>query len=587
MDLCTDEDIRKLLIQFLNNAPPTTPSNVNGSKRDDKSPHPLFVSQTPPSHNISRRRPRRQVNSFVITPSTSQVTEKKSSSESVHDDQSPGNKEVGGAVRSHPLKPVQLKLETNGENIENNENNTSNDNNNSGNGDGVLITESTTVSQPNACTDSVIHVHVSTSDQSTTVSSTLYQSTAEQHTVVQSTIEQPPMVQSNIDQSTINRPTIDQSKSIKVAMPVLVHDNNNTDDGDDNTEDEVFQVEAPAKLDPEECSPEVPSSPVDAMESMDVSLSVVQSGVGGPNTTVEPSLDSLEDQSTKDQPESQTQSPINGSQSPVTGSQSLTDSSQSPKESLTDGSHFPVDATGHKDEAVSSLIVNISIDKVHLLTSTNSNHTSPLGPPDARSGDIDTDVCSLSITSGGVSNVKDIDNSNVGDDLKKGGESIIKDKPVQDTMTLLPDDEDSISTVVSFSTSLPLVFSSRASSRSQSPAPSLSPTTADHAPFTTTPTPSTLLINTVKSGLPLRRGRSEEPPSSNYKSVNLSNGRHQLKSPPSIAVASSMVKSPPAVAENERPVGECIIVVLLPRLLSLQVHVHVHVALQCLFYKNR
>ncbi|XP_019852078.1 PREDICTED: probable serine/threonine-protein kinase nek3 isoform X2 [Amphimedon queenslandica] len=568
LDLCTDEHVRNLLIKFLDNAPPTTPSNVNGNKRDDKLPHPLFVSQTPPSHNISRRRPRRQGNSFVMTPPTSQVTKKKSSSESVHDNQSPGNKEAGGAVRSHPLKPVQLKLETNGESFENNENNTSDDNNNNDNIDGVLITESTTGSQSNACTDSVIHV--STNDQSTT-ESTVDQSTTEQPTVVQSTIEQPPIVQSTIDQSTnnqstidqsttnqstINRPSIDQSQSVSITMPVIVHDNNNTDDGDDNTEDDVFQVEAPAKLGPEERSPEGLSSPMDTVESMDVSLSVLQSGVGGSNATVDRSFNSLEDQSTVDQPESQTQSPKNGSQSPVTGSQSPTDASQSPKESFSDESKFPVDATGCKDQAVSSLIVNISIDKVHLLTSTDSNRTCPLSPSDAGSGNIDTDVCSLSITSGGVSNVKDIDDPNQGDDLKKGGASS-DDKAVQDTMTLLPDDEDSMSTVVSFSTSLPLVFSSRASSRSQSPAPSLSPMATDHTPLTATPTPSTLLINSLKSGLPLRRGRSEEPPSSNYKSAHFSDGRHQLKSPPSIAVASSsMVKSPPPVAESERSVDD-------------------------------
>ena len=563
LDLCTDEDVRNILLQFLNNAPPTTPSNVNGNKRNDKSPHPLFVSQTPPSHNISRRRPRRQVNSFVITPPTNQVKKKKNSTENVHGDQSPENKEVGGVLRPHPLKPVQLKLETNGENIENDAV-TSNDNidksgyfttGSQSNTDSVISTndQSTCVTHASSIQSTTDE---STTDQSTTVLSTIDQSTAEQPTIVQSTIEQPSVVESATEQS-----SIDQSSSVNITMPIVVHDSD-----DNNNEDDVFPLEAPAKLDPEEHLPDGRSSLVDGMRSVDIPQFVVQSTMDGSKTTGDKSLNSLDDQSSMHQPESQTQSPKIGTQSTVDGSQSLMDGNQSPVESPMDVNQSPVDATSPMDEKVSSLIVNISIDKIHLLMSNDSNHTSPLSLRDAGSGNIDTDGCSLSITSGGVSNVKDIDNVNVnngGEGVKEGGDNN-EDKLVEDTMKLLPDDEDSMSTVVSFSTSLPLVFGSRASSRSQSPAPSLSPTVPDPTPIATTPTPSSLLINTVKSGLPLRRGRSEEPPSLNYKSVHLSDGRYQLKSPPSIAIASSsMVKSPPTLTENERSVGEYMYIIVI------------------------
>ena len=170
-------------------------------------------------------------------------------------------------------------------------------------------------------------------------------------------------------------------------------------------------------------------------------------------------------------------------------------------------------------QAVSSLVVSIMLNEITLkIGNNNDNLADPTceqkdfqetpeptesslltrnGSEDVTSPNIDSSspvTRSVSVVSGAVRRVSSIDDESACSeflDLPSAFQEILIHR---DSNVLIDDDDnDSCSTVVSFSTSLPLVFGSRTPSRSQSPSRSLSP------PSLTTRLQSGLVTSSLKS----------------------------------------------------------------------------------------
>ena len=202
-------------------------------------------------------------------------------------------------------------------------------------------------------------------------------------------------------------------------------------------------------------------------------------------------------------------------------------------------------------EVVSSLVVSIMLNEITLKIGNISNDTlkdptskqtdlqetsepteSSLltrnGSEDVTSPNIDSSspvTRSVSVVSGAVRRVSSIDDESTCSEFPELP-STFQEILIQRESNVLVDDDDndSCSTVVSFSTSLPLVFGSRTPSRSQSPSRSLSP------PPLTTPLLSGLVTSSLRSkvdtGEPLEcakdqgHGLKKSPPTHNDNSAS-------------------------------------------------------------------
>lgn len=204
-------------------------------------------------------------------------------------------------------------------------------------------------------------------------------------------------------------------------------------------------------------------------------------------------------------------------------------------------------------EVVSSLVVSIMLNEITLKIGSISNDTvkdptskqtdsqetsepteSSLltrnGSEDVTSPNIDNSspvTRSVSIVSGAVRRVSSIGDESSCSEFPELPSALQEILIQRDSNVLVDDDDnDSCSTVVSFSTSLPLVFGSRTPSRSQSPSRSLSP------PSLTTPLLSGLVTSSLKSkadtGEPLECAKDQEhglkksPPTHNDNSASKS-----------------------------------------------------------------
>lgn len=202
-------------------------------------------------------------------------------------------------------------------------------------------------------------------------------------------------------------------------------------------------------------------------------------------------------------------------------------------------------------EVVSSLVVSIMLNEITLKVGNinNDTFTDPTceqkdfqemseqtesllltrnGSEDVTSPNIDSSspvTRSVSVVHGAVRRVSSIEDESACSEFPELPSALQEILIHKDSNVLVDDDDnDSCSTVVSFSTSLPLVFGSRTPSRSQSPNRSLSP------PPLTTPLLSGLVTSSLKSkvdtGEPLEcvkeqgHGLKKSPPTHNDNSAS-------------------------------------------------------------------
>ena len=653
LDVCSDDRIRSLLSEFLNKAHPTpSPHNLNGKGERKKnenaaemSPHPLYVTQTPPSHNLTRRRPRRQVANRPVTPPSSATKRRnkaKNSSGSYHSDQSSNSSDENEAMnerevlRPHPLKPVHLLAERNGDQMKDKEENIEDKEGSSEviaveerkeeEAEGIQeekeveqeikvvkeglalqqIKEDTiidTISKDEVATNGGANDSTTQNDSTLTTTTIAHSFTAtdkqvlageeqEQNlniTDIQSTTGDIQSATSDIQSTTsdIQSTTSDIQSTTGDIQSTTSNTNPSTSDAliqskvDDNVDDDHVSMDKSQSIDATHSSVIKPQSSLDAPQSsMDESQSLMDPATQSSVDAVD-EMDSFMDNNTQSMDAlndkvMELSQPLDVLCLPHEAHSSLLDDDKTVDNALVS---IKDDYSMDSPQESASLLIRISLNKLNKTTPTDTKPIpSPdpftkLPPPPERtgSGDISCEgsgECSVSIVSSIVHRVASIDSISTcsSTDEDKGGGRRGEGKDPnrgfdKEYILQLDEDEDSLSTVVSFSTSLPLVFSSRPSSRSHSPARSLSPVSLDHAPSSATPPLSSLLVTSVKSGGGIRRGRSEEPQVSrgiDRKQQSESKLHSSIKSPPptislrvkSPPVSKASLKSPPILSDS-------------------------------------
>ena len=648
LDVCSDDRIRSLLSEFLNKAHPTpSPHNLNGKGERKKnenaaemSPHPLYVTQTPPSHNLTRRRPRRQVANRPVTPPSSATKRRnkaKNSSGSYHSDQSSNSSDENEAMnerevlRPHPLKPVHLLAERNGEQMKEKEENMEDK---EGSSEVTAVEERKeedteeeekeieqeikvveegsalqqmeedtvidTISKDEMATNGGATDTTTQNDSTLTTATLTHSFTAagkqvlageeqEQNlniTDIQSTTSDIQSATSDIQSATsdIQSATSDIQTTTSGTNPTI-SDALIQSKVDDNVDDDHASLDKSQSMDATHSSVVKPQSSLDVPQSsMDESQSLMdavsQSSVDAHHLSVDES-DSFMDNDTQSMDASNDK--VMDSSQPLDmcllheGHSSLLDDDKTVDKAIASiKDEYSID----EPQESASLLISISLNKLNKTTPTDTKPIpSPdpftkLAPPPERtgSGDISCEgsgECSLSIVSSLVHRVASIDSISTcsstdedkGEEGRRGEGKDTNRGFDKEYILQLDEDEDSLSTVVSFSTSLPLVFSSRPSSRSHSPARSLSPVSLDHAPSSATPPLSSLLVTSVKSVGGIRRGRSEEPQVSrgiDRRQQAESKLHSSIKSPPptislrvkSPPVSKASLKSPPILSDS-------------------------------------
>ena len=664
LDVCSDDRIRSLLSEFLNKAHPTpSPHNLNGKGERKKnenaaemSPHPLYVTQTPPSHNLTRRRPRRQVANHPVTPPSSTTKRRnkaKNSSGSYHSDQSSNSSDENEAMnerevlRPHPLKPVHLLAERNGDQMKEKEENIEDKEGSSEvtaveerkeedtedikeekeieqeinvveEGSALQQMEEDTVidttSKDEVATNGGVNDTTTQNDSTLTTATLTHSFTATGKQVlaseeqeqnlnitdiqsttgdIQSTTGDIQSATSDIQSATsdIQSTTGDIQSTTGDIQSTTSDTNPATSDVlmqskvDDNVDDDHVSLDKSQSMDATHSSVIKPQSSLDIPQSsMDESQSLMdpatQSSVDAHSVSVD-ETDSFMDNNTQSMDAlndkvMESSQPLDVLCLPHEGHSSLLDDDKTVDKAIVS---INDDYSMDSPQESASLLISISLNKLNKTTPTDAKPIpSPdpftkLPPPPERtgSGDISCEgsgECSVSIVSSLVHRVASIDSISTcsSTDEDKGGGRRGEGKDTnrgfdKEYILQLDEDEDSLSTVVSFSTSLPLVFSSRPSSRSHSPARSLSPVSLDHAPSSATPPLSSLLVTSVKSGGGIRRGRSEEPQVSrgiDRRQQSESKLHSSIKSPPptislrvkSPPVSKASLKSPPILSDS-------------------------------------